>query len=67
MGIAQGTSQSTPASRPGVVLDTHNSNVKNFEYFDKLRKENPKLYFSATTQTEMMNEARKQGSDFYKR
>lgn len=68
MGISQGASQSTPASRPGVHLDTGpNSNVKNFEYFDRIRKENPKLYFTAATQTEMMKEARNQGSDFYKR
>lgn len=66
MGISQGASQSTPASHPGARLP-NDSNVKNFEYFDKIRKDNPKLYFSAANQSEMMAEARRQGSDFYKR
>lgn len=67
MGInAGGTDRSTPAPRPEVRLgDT--SNVKNFEYFDRIRKENPKLYFTAATQREMMNQARTMGADFYKR
>ena len=68
MGVTQNASHSTPASGHGVNLDTQGgSNRKNFEYYDKIRKDNPKLYFSATMQTEMMNQAREQGSDFYKR
>jgi hypothetical protein len=68
MGISNETSHSTPAPRgSGNIDSTVNGNIRNFEYYDKLRKENPKLYFSAATQTEMMNQARTQGSDFYKR
>jgi hypothetical protein len=67
MGISQGSSHSTPASGGNVRMDSSSPNVKNFEYYDKIRKENPKLYFSTATQTEMMAEARNQGSDFYKR
>ena len=69
MGItSHGSSSSTPASHTEVNLNRQNTgNLRNFEYYDKIRKDNPKLYFSAATQTEMMNEARKQGSDFYRR
>lgn len=69
MGIdSQSMSQSTPSPHGNVVLDNRNAgNVRNYAYYDKLRKDDPKLYFTAATQTEMMNEARKQGSDFYKR
>lgn len=68
MGISQGTSQSTPASGHGANLGRDsNPNLRNFEYYDKIRKEDPKRYFSVAVQTEMMGEARRQGSDFYKR
>lgn len=67
MGItAGGGSHSTPSPNPEVRLG-NTQNVKNFEFFDKLRKDNPKLYYSADNQREMMNEARKQGSAFYQR
>ena len=68
MGIQGGASSSTPASGHGANLDRGNtSNSKGFEYYDKIRKDNPKLYYTAAMQREMMNEARRQGSDFYKR
>jgi hypothetical protein len=67
MGITGQHSSSTPAPRGSGNIDSGNPNTKNFEYYDRLRKENPKLYFSAATQTEMMNQAREQGSNFYKR
>jgi len=67
MGInSGGQSTSTPAPNPDVRM-LNNSNVRNFEYFDKLRKENPKLYFNKDTQQEMLKEAKLQGADFYKR
>ena len=69
MGITEGTtprSQHTPSSGGGHRLEG-GSEVRNFEYFEKIRKDNPKLYFSATTQREMMAAARTMGSDFYKR
>jgi len=67
MGITSDRSQSTPASSGNVHLNDQGSNIRNFEYYDKIRKENPKLYFTAAMQREMYNEARKQGGDFYKR
>jgi hypothetical protein len=67
MGIAAGErSTSTPAPNPDVKF-RDNGNLRNFEFFDKMRKENPKLYFDRSTQAEMMAEARRQGADFYKR
>lgn len=67
MGVnSGGHSTSTPASSSDVRF-RDNSNVRNFEYFDKMRKDNPKLYFDKATQQEMMKEARLQGADFYKR
>lgn len=67
MGITgTGGNRSTPSSTPEVRLQD-NSNTRNFEFFDKMRKEDPKLYFSANTQTEMLQEAKRQGADFYKR
>lgn len=67
MGIGDNTpSRSTPASGDGVRMNTGTAQ-RNFEYFDKIRKDDPKLYFSANTQREMMAAARTQGADFYKR
>lgn len=68
MGVpATGTDRSTPAPQSDYVDRGAQGNRQNFEYFDKLRKDNPKLYFSAATQKEMMAQARIQGADFYKR
>ena len=66
MGITGGQSTSTPAPSSDVRLN-NSDNTRNFEYYDKIRKENPKLYFDKATQAEMMKEARLQGADFYKR
>lgn len=67
MGMTNNHSSSTPASEPGVRRDTQGTNVKNFEHFDRIRKEDPKRYFSVETQRDMLNQARAMGSDFYKR
>jgi hypothetical protein len=61
-----GADRSTPSPNNEVRL-RDDGNQKNFEHYDRLRKENPKLYYSAGTQKEMMSQARKLGSDFYKR
>ncbi len=62
-----GTSRSTPSSGGGVNMSGGGEPVRNFEYFDKIRKDDSKLYFSAATQGEMMRNARTMGADFYKR
>jgi len=68
VNIHGGTSRSTPAPHSDVRLDSRNGgNVRDFEYFDKLRKDNPKLYFSAETQREMFEARKKMGEDFYRR
>lgn len=67
MGIAgNGGARQTPGYNPEVNLPNEGG-TQNFEYFDKLRRDNPKLYFSPETQKAMMNNARKMGADFYKR
>jgi hypothetical protein len=69
MGVnPDGTSRDrvTPGNEGNIRLPD-NGNVKNFEYFDRIRKDNPKLYFSPATQTEMMAQARRMGQDFYNR
>jgi hypothetical protein len=67
MGITVNSgNRTTPAPNSEVHLPD-NRNVRNFEYFDKIRKDNPKLYFSAENQTEMLREAKKQGAAFYQR
>lgn len=68
MGITDGGSRSTPAPRNEVNLDRDASGrKKNFDYYDQIRKDNPKLYFSATMQREMQSQAKAQGSEFYTR
>lgn len=67
MGItAPSGSRTTPGYTPGVRQD-NSGNVKNFEFYDRIRKEDPKTYFSAATQREMLAQAKAQGADFYKR
>lgn len=67
MGVNNSGSFSTPAPSSDRRTDSGTQVKQNFEYFDKLRKENPKLYYSAATQREMMNNARTMGADFYSR
>lgn len=57
----------TPASGGGVNLGTGGEPTRNFEYYEKIRKDNPKLYFSSATQQEMLRQARAMGDNFYKR
>lgn len=66
MGVPQsGSSRSTPAPSSDVRFqDTHN--LRNFEHYDKIRKDNPKLYWSREMQLEMQTQA-KGNPDFYKR
>ena len=67
MGVtAQVGTRQTPGYSPEVRVN-ESGNVKNFEFFDKIRKEDPKLYYSAATQREMLIQAKHQGADFYKR
>lgn len=68
MGINPGSQQNRSTPNPiNEFRPNVDSNVKGFEYFDKLRKDDPKTYFSAANQAEMMREAKRQGADFYKR
>lgn len=68
MGITEGGSdRSTPAPRNDFVSRDSAGAQKNFEYFDNIRKNDSKLYFSAATQREMMQQAKALGADFYKR
>lgn len=62
-----GTDRSTPAPSSDYVDRGGQGNQKDFEFFDKIRKDNPKLYYSAATQAEMMKSARELGASFYKR
>ena len=55
----------TPAPSSDVRIDER-GNTKNFEYYDKLRKDNSKLYWSREMQLEMQQQARA-NPDFYKR
>jgi hypothetical protein len=70
MGIdleATPSNRETPTPTSEVNLHRGDPKVRNFEYFDNIRKADPKLYFSAGVQREMMKEARAQGEAFYKR
>lgn len=68
MGIGNAPGpRATPASGEGVRMPSGDDTAKNFEYYERMRKDNPKLYFSAATQGEMMNQARTLGSAFYQR
>ena len=40
---------------------------KNFTSYEKVRKENPRLYFTPAFQNEMFEQAKRQGADFYKK
>ena len=68
IGISAGSQQnrSTPAPN-NEYRPNADTNAKNFEYFDKLRKDDPKTYFSAANQQEMLRQAKSLGADFYKR
>lgn len=70
MGIntSGGTSLRTPSSGEGARLENRgDANVRNFEFYDRIRRENPKQYFTPAVQQEMLRHAREMGSDFYKR
>lgn len=56
----------TPTPGSDVRFDNRD-NSRGFEFFDKMRKDNPKLYYSASTQREMFESRKKMGEDFYKR
>lgn len=68
MGVpATGVDRSTPAPHNDFVQRDGNRDLKDFEHFDKLRKDNPKAYYLPATQKEMLAQAKKMGADFYKR
>lgn len=64
MGVG-GTSRNTPAPNSQMRVDAA-GNPRNFEFFDKMRREDPKLYWSRENQLEMQRAA-KSNPDFYKR
>lgn len=66
MGLAAPGNRQTPAPSSDVRLND-SGNVRNFEYYDKIRKENKNLYWSREMQLEMQNAAKQAGPDFYKR
>lgn len=55
-----------PRSSTSFASAGASSNVKNYAYFEKLRKEDNARYWSRQVQNELHNEAMKQGEDFYK-
>lgn len=60
------TNRMTPAPR-NEMRTNPNDGRRDFEFYDKMRKDNPKLYYSRETQAEMLAQAKQQGSDFYRR
>ena len=64
-----GASQATPnSSQPDVntsAFRNSNAGVRNNAYYEKIRKENPKLYYSTEIQKNLMADARKMGTDFF--
>lgn len=67
MGVNEneGVDRRTPSPNSQVRL-VDNQGTKNFEYYDRIRKDDPKLYFTPAIQTEMLQSA-KSVADFYKR
>jgi len=64
-GVQNTTSVFNP--QPAVVTTpTKTGNVKNFAYYEKIRKENPRQYFGVELQNEMWKQAQELGEDFYK-
>lgn len=57
---------SAPRSTQRIVGSPQSSNEKNFKFYEKIRKENPRRYFSPEVQGEMHRMARQMGDDFYK-
>jgi len=63
---SRGTTQDAPPvskSNTGFVADT--SSVRNEEYYSKLRKSDPKRYFSAATQVQRHKDALEMGAKFF--
>lgn len=52
--------------RSAINLINSNSNNQNFAHYEKMRKENPSLYWTPKIQNEMYKAARDLGEDFYK-
>ncbi len=68
MGItAGGQNRSTPTPHNDFVNRDGNRDQKDFEYFDRLRKEDPKAYYLPANQKLMLEQAKKLGRDFYNR
>lgn len=62
----QRTNSTSPTPVDTVKMPSNPSGVKNYKYYEKMRKENPSSYFNATVQMEMFNQAKEQGDNFYK-
>lgn len=66
---APGNSQATPNSSTSDVSTAAFRNTsggaRNNAHYEKIRKENPKLYYSTEVQKNLMIDARKQGPDFF--
>ena len=56
---------SVPATQVNTSGGFNSSSKKNWAYFQRLRKENPKLYKSIPIQNEMLAERQRQGDGFY--
>lgn len=57
---------SVPSSQLNTNADSFNTTSKrDFSYYQKIRKENPKSYYSNSVQQQMMQDRMKLGQDFY--
>lgn len=62
----QAQDRSTPSPKSEMRTNiSHNPNVKNFEYYRNLKKENKALYYSVNVQQEMQKQAKDLGDAFY--
>jgi len=58
-------SNSAPQSNVNTAAGFNQSHRKNWAYFQKMRRENPRQYRTAQVQNEMLAERQKQGEAFY--
>lgn len=71
LGVDGITSKSSPNSTFDNAINgaafrkESNSSSRNFKYYEDIRKSDPKAYYSASTQAQLMKDAREQGSAFY--
>ena len=65
VGLPDNRPGTPPASAVNTAAELGDVTRKNNAYYSKLRRENPKLYYTAKLQNEMMKEAIAQGDAFY--